>query len=441
LEHLMNSAQDDATVLATGPESLTSAPMVVGVYCAAAEHEKLKAALSQLPFSVLPCEPSNGSEYRSADPLAAAIVTDSVERPLDLCAAVSKYCPTILITQTVDFESRLAAARAGVGAVLFRPLDSNELVDWLEYLTGRQRSAPFSILVVDDDCLLGEVYAAALRKAGMSVNVVDKVAEAFERLTASLPDLILLDVQMPGVDGIELARMIRQSRRYLAVPIVFVSGVRDIDVQMEARRFGGDEFVSKPVDLKRLVELVRMRAERAHVMRAAMERDGLTGLLNHSRFKDRLLHELERSRRTGAEVSLALLDLDHFKQINDTHGHLIGDRVIRALAASLTAGMRKIDVMGRYGGEEFGIIMLDTPPHAASVAVDKQRQRFGEVVFEAAGHHFQASFSAGIAGSRSHSGMEQMIAAADRALYAAKRAGRNTVMADEIGGGTPGHQD
>jgi diguanylate cyclase (GGDEF)-like protein len=437
----MNSARDDATSLAPDQEKPADACTTIGIFSAPGEHEKLRSALSQLPLSVLPCDPSNASQYRSADALAAAIVTDSIARPLDLCAAVSKHCPTILITQTVDFGSRLAAARAGVGAVLCQPLDSNELVDWLEYLTGRQRTAPFTILVVDDDRLLGEAYAQALRTAGMSVDVVDKVADAFELLTTSLPDLILLDVQMPSVDGIELARMIRQSRRYLAVPIVFVSGVRDMDVQMQARRFGGDEFVSKPVDLKRLVELVCMRAERAHVMRAAMERDGLTGLLNHSRFKDRLLHELERSRRSGAEVSLALLDLDHFKQINDTHGHLIGDRVIRALAASLTAGMRKIDVMGRYGGEEFGIIMLDTPPHAACVAVDKQRQCFSDIAFEAAGHRFQASFSAGIAGSRGHSGGEQIIAAADRALYAAKRAGRNTVMTDEIGGEPPGPQD
>jgi diguanylate cyclase (GGDEF)-like protein len=421
------SARDRAAVPAHTADALMGAQKMVGIFSTPGEHDKLRAAVSQLPFSVLPCEPARED---NRDPLAAAIVTDSIGQPLELCAKLSRACPTILVTANVDFEFRLAAARAGVGAVLFRPLDPNELVDWLEFLTGLQRNAPFSILVVDDDRLLGEVYAEALRGAGMCADLVDRVTDAFDRINASVPDLILLDVRMPGVDGIELARMIRQSRRYLAIPIVFVSSERDMDLQMQARRFGGDEFIAKPVDLDRLVDLVRLRAERAHVMRSAMERDGLTGLLNHSRFKDRLLHELERSRRTGAEVSFALLDLDGFKQVNDTHGHLIGDRVIRALSASLTSGLRKIDIIGRYGGEEFGVIMLDTSPYAARAAIDKQRERFCAIEFEVSGHRFATSFSAGIAGSRTHSGVEQLIAAADRALYAAKDAGRNRVAVD-----------
>lgn len=409
-------------------ESISVAGPVIALYAATAELDTLRHALSPLTHAVLEhCTWSDGAS-RPDLRFEAAIVTDSIDRPLELCATVSRCCPVLLVTQNPDFEFRLAATRAGVDAVLFRPLDANELLDWLERSLERRNDPPFSILVLDDDCMLADLYAVALQEAGMEVQVVDTATAAFERLNAALPDLILMDVQMPGVDGIETARMIRQSRRYLSVPIVFVSGERDAVRQMEARRFGGDEFLSKPVDLDHLVALVRLRAERARLMRSIMERDSLTGLLNHSRFKERLAHEIERCRRTGGEISLAMIDIDLFKQINDAHGHLIGDRVIRALSGSLTAGLRKIEIIGRYGGEEFGVIMLDTSPHAAYAVIDKQRQRFAEIEFDAAGWRFRTSFSAGLAGSRQCPGVDDIILAADGALYAAKQGGRNRVV-------------
>lgn len=412
---------------APSADGASAAGSIIAIYCAAAEFDKLRHGLSPLSHAIVRRGERGDDASPSARHASAAIVTDAIERPLELCAAISAQCPTVLITRNSEFEFRLAATRAGVAAVLFRPLDANELVDWLELFIGPRNTAPFSILVLDDDHLLAELYAMALRKAGMEVDVVDTAHAAFERLNASLPDLILMDVRMPGVDGIEIARMIRQSRRYLSVPIVFVSAECDAVRQMEARRFGGDEFVSKPVDLKHLVALVQLRAERAKLMRSIMERDSLTGLLNHSRFKERLAHELERCRRTGGEISLAMIDIDRFKEINDTHGHLIGDRVIRALSNSLAAGLRRIDIIGRYGGEEFGVIMLDTPPHAAHAVVEKQRQIFADIAFDASGRCFRASFSAGLAGSRTYPGIEGIIAAADRALYAAKHGGRNRV--------------
>jgi diguanylate cyclase (GGDEF)-like protein len=244
------------------------------------------------------------------------------------------------------------------------------------------------------------------------------------------PDLILMDVQMPGVDGIELARMIRQSRRHLSLPIIFLSAEQDANRQMQARRWGGDDFIVKPIEPLRLASLVRLKAERSGTLRSMMERDSLTGLYNHGRFKDRLAHEIERCHRSRGEISLAMIDIDHFKHINDRFGHLIGDNVLRALSNALTAGLRRIDVIGRYGGEEFGVILLETPPQAAKLAIDKLRQRFADLPFEAVGSSFSATFSAGIAGSRTYGELNQLIAAADQALYAAKHAGRNQVLVD-----------
>ena len=286
---------------------------------------------------------------------------------------------------------------------------------------------------VDDDEIVAETYALTLENAGMQCSVKTDSAAALDEITATYPDLVLMDMQMPRVSGIELARMIRQSRRHLSLPIVFLSAERDPARQLEARMLGGDDFISKPVAPDRLVSLVRMRAERANRLRSIMDRDSLTGLLNHGRFIDRLHQELERCRRAGTEVSLALIDLDRFKNVNDAHGHLSGDQVLRTLAHSLSSGLRRIDVIGRYGGEEFGVILLDSPPEAAVVAIDKIRQRFSEITFDAKENVFSATFSAGVSGSRSHPTPEQLIAAADEQMYLAKMAGRNRTLGERLG--------
>jgi diguanylate cyclase (GGDEF)-like protein len=403
----------------------------IGVFADPREYSALSDVLSGLPYSIVRASDS-GEAFPAPGTLTAAIVSDSLDQPFDLCQRLSAGCPTVLVASKSSFEFRLAAVRAGVDALLLKPLDAKELADWLEHLVGPARVDPFSILIVDDDELVASVYAQALRNAGMVVRIADTPVAALNQFYADLPDLVLMDMQMPDVTGIELARMIRQSRRYLSIPIVFLSAEQDIQRQMEARKFGGDDFIAKPIEPARLVSVVRLRAERAGAVRSVMERDSLTGLLNHARFKDRLVHELERCSRNGGELSFAMIDLDRFKQVNDTHGHLVGDRVIRALSNTLASGLRKIDILGRYGGEEFGVILLDTAPQAAAPAIDKLRAQFCELALDTSLGRLRSSFSAGVAGSRNYPGVEQIIAAADSALYAAKHAGRNRVVEDEM---------
>jgi diguanylate cyclase (GGDEF)-like protein len=414
----------------TNGPSITPTPdrnQQIGIFAAPEEFAALSDVVSQLPCAIVH---KSGVDAAPAFPgeLTAAVVSDSLDRPFDLCAALSKCCPTILVANDSSFEFRLAAVRAGADALLLKPVDARELSDWLEHLVGPTDVRPFSILIVDDDELVAAVYAQALRKAGMAVRIADSARAALDRFYTDPPDLVLMDVQMPVVNGIELARIIRQSRRYLSIPIVFLSAEQDVGLQMEARRFGGDDFIVKPIEPVRLVSLVRLRAERACTVRAVMERDSLTGLLNHARFKDRLAHELERCSRTGGELSVAMIDLDRFKQVNDTYGHLVGDRVIRGLSSALASGLRKIDILGRYGGEEFGVILLDTAPPAAEIAIDNLRAEFCEIEFDVSSRRFRSSFSAGVAGSRSYPSADRIIAAADSALYAAKETGRNKVV-------------
>jgi diguanylate cyclase (GGDEF)-like protein len=395
------------------------------------ELSSLSGTLANLGYETIRiADPRRSGAQLEPAALDAVIIGDGIADPLELAGAWSSECPVMLVSSDHGFAHRLAAARAGVDAILAKPLDVSEIADWLEQFAGGSDASPISILVVDDDEILAESYALALESAGMRARVVADPAQALAQMTATFPDLMLMDMQMPAASGIELARIIRQSRRYLSLPIVFLSAERDPMRQLEARKWGGDDFITKPVDLQHLVALVRLRAERARALRSMMERDSLTGLFNHARFKDRLGHELERCRRTSAQLSLALIDLDHFKRVNDSYGHSSGDRVIRALSHALTAGLRRIDIIGRYGGEEFGVLLLDTPVEQAQMVIDGLRARFCEVRFETDGQAFASSFSAGVAGSRDHPGGDALIEAADRALYAAKRGGRNQVAID-----------
>jgi len=400
-----------------------------GIYLFAVPEEQaeLAAIIGNLGYPLHLARDGAALEDLPPGRLTAAVVDDALPDAAAICAALAGRCPVILLAQEGGFAARLAAARAGVAAVVAKPLAVNELADWLDHFAARGDEARFSILVVDDDPLLAEAYALALRRAGMVVTVVSDPSRAMEALSAAHPDLILMDVQMPEVDGIELARVIRQTRRHLSVPIVFLSAEQDSGRQIMARRLGGDDFIPKPVELDRLVTLVRLRAERARALRAVMESDSLTGLLKHARFKERLALELERAAREGSVLSLGIIDLDHFKSVNDTHGHLVGDRVIRGLARALQKQLRRTDVIGRYGGEEFAVLLPNTPPEAAATRLDRVRERFGETPFAGAEAPFRVHFSAGVAGSGAHAEAEALIAAADAGLYAAKRAGRNQV--------------
>ncbi|MXP65709.1 diguanylate cyclase [Roseomonas sp. M0104] len=418
-------AASGSTELHPAPVSAAEAGEPVLLCAPAGGQAELRSLLGSLGYTVRCGGDESGPAALPEGPLVAAVVDDALPDGLGTCRSIAGRCPIILLTEDTGFPARLAAARAGVEAVVPKPLESNELADWLDQFAGVRTESHASILIVDDDPLLAEAYAMALRQAGMQVTALSEPGRTLEAIATATPDLIVMDLQMPGIDGIELARVIRQTRRHLSLPVLFLSAERDAARQLLARRLGGDDFIPKPVDLGQLVTLVRLRAERARALRAVMETDSLTGLLNHARFKERLGLEIGRSRRDGTTLSLVLLDLDHFKQINDQHGHLMGDRVIRSLARSLQKRLRRTDVIGRYGGEEFAVLLLGTAPDAARKVIDQIRTRFSALAFDTERSRFSVTFSAGIAGREEGATAEAMISAADAALYAAKRAGRN----------------
>jgi len=356
----------------------------------------------------------------------AVIVDHEFDPDLDNCQMFSENHKVILVSDNDEFDFRLAAARAGVSAVLSRTLGADDLGAWL---TGFEESSidEHTILIVDDDPLLSQSYALALMEAGMDVHVENDPTKTIAAVTRVNPELVIMDMHMPGANGLEVSQVLRQFRQNQALPILFLSAEKDEELRQTARRVGGDVFITKPVDLSRLVETVKIRAERAHALRQVMEKDSLTGLLNHARFKDSLALEMSRAARTGTPMTVAILDLDHFKTINDCYGHLTGDKVIQTLAHSLRGGLRRTDIVSRYGGEEFAIVLLDTPMEAAQAVLDKIRVAFSEIDFEAKAGKFNVTLSAGMAQLTPGNTVEDIIQSADEALYSAKHSGRNCI--------------
>lgn len=340
--------------------------------------------------------------------------------------------PLIFLTSHGDIRARLTAVRAGCAAYLVKPVEIHDLVDWLDRLTqgpsSKPLSRPYRILIVDDDRYLAESYALILQLAGMEARVLTEPLKILDLIADYHPDLILMDIYMPECSGIDLAQVIRQYRAYLSIPIVFLSVENNIEQQLAAKRLGGDDFFTKPIEPNHLVSAVSSRAERARDLRMVMESDSLTGLLNHVVIKERLVIELKRAYRQGTPLTFALIDLDHFKDINDDYGHLTGDRVIKALASLLTRRLRETDIIGRYGGEEFAVILTETDVYSAIKVMNEVRKSFALLRHSSGEQEFSVTLSCGVAGFTSKTNSSELIAAADRALYAAKAAGRNRVV-------------
>jgi diguanylate cyclase (GGDEF)-like protein len=239
-----------------------------------------------------------------------------------------------------------------------------------------------------------------------------------------------MDMYMPCCNGRDLAKMIRQIPEYISLPIVFLSSEMDRQKQFSAMSVGAEGFLTKPVVPEYLVAAVAIRAERMRILRTLMAKDSLTGLFNHTTTTTLLNSAIKNAKRNHKTVCFAMLDIDHFKQVNDTHGHPIGDQVLLAISRVLQQRLRASDVVGRYGGEEFAIILSDTKIKEAVKTINALRQDFARIIFHSELGDFSCTFSAGIACFPTHKNIEFLRAAADKALYQAKHQGRNCVIAE-----------
>ncbi|MBR7801283.1 diguanylate cyclase [Undibacterium fentianense] len=342
---------------------------------------------------------------------------------------LGKSLPPILFTSNINsFECRLRSVRAGGDAFFLKPIDLLAVTEAIEKILDRPNPPLYRILIIDDDVDLAQYYSRVLKGAGMIAEVLNHPELVLETMANFRPELILMDVYMPDCDGVELSRVIRQDPSYLDVPIVFLSSENNLQKQIAAVKVGADDFLNKPISPELLTSSLATRAERYRALRTLVMRDGLTGLYNHTAIKEDLIAKMSSASRSVTCVAVAMLDLDDFKKVNDTYGHQIGDQVLRTLSHLLRQRLRKSDVVGRYGGEEFIVIFPNTTADVARMVLDKIRMMFATIHHMAEQGEFCVGFSAGIADSRQSTNPDDLLTIADAALYRAKHSGKNQII-------------
>ncbi|MCD5989941.1 PleD family two-component system response regulator [Pseudomonas sp. CDFA 553] len=421
-------------------EQTSLPPLRKPIYIALQDFERAERLSKQLDFFGLYAQALDGlSDFQTAmanrHPSAIVIDVDFCGQGegLKLAAGVQQgleqKLPLIFFSHhETDTPTRLAAVRAGGEEFLTGTLEASSLLEKIEILTCVAQYEPYKVLIIDDSRAQALHTERLLNSAGIVTRTLLDPIQAMAELADFQPDLIILDMYMPGCTGTELAKVIRHNDRYVSVPIIYLSAEDDLDKQLDAMSEGGDDFLTKPIKPRHLITTVRNRAARARNLKARMVRDSLTGLYNHTHILQLLEDCCFRARRENQRLCFAMLDIDHFKKVNDSHGHPMGDRVIKSLALFLKQRLRKTDYIGRYGGEEFAIVMPDTDIQSAHFTLDEIRRRFAEIHYPAQPADLFCTFSAGVVEMGEKDDSLLLASRADEALYRAKHAGRNHVF-------------
>ncbi|MFJ4154596.1 diguanylate cyclase [Pseudomonas sp. NPDC089752] len=440
LDHLLQRLSPTRLRKGDQPDQVALRPARKPVYLLLRDPERAERLAQQLEFFGLNVQPLGGADAflaSVAEQLPSAIVMDvdftgpgcGVQLAARAQQGREHPIPLLFFSHhETDTPTRLAAVRAGGQAFLTGTLEASSLLEKLEAITSTTAHEPLRVLIIDDSRTQALHAERVLGSAGMITRSLTDPIATMAELAEFQPDLIILDMYMPGCSGPELAKVIRHNDRYVSVPIIYLSAEDDLDKQLDAMSEGGDDFLTKPIRSRHLITTVRNRAARALHLKSRMVRDSLTGLYNHTHILQLLEDCSFRARREGQPLSFAMLDIDHFKKINDHHGHPMGDRVIKSLALFLKQRLRKTDFIGRYGGEEFAIVMPNTALDAAHKVLDEIRRRFAEILYPAQPGDLQCTFSAGVVQLDEELDALTMASAADEALYRAKHAGRNCVV-------------
>lgn len=353
-----------------------------------------------------------------------------------LAESLTPMPPLIFISSVLDFDTLYRVAQAGGRGYYHKPVDIPRMVTRLEKLLPCRHAEPFRILIVDDDRSLAEHFQLLLKYHGMAAETLQDPQQLLESLHRFRPDLVLMDLYMPGFSGMALARLVRLQEEWRTLPIVYLSAEKDLDRQLTAMDIGADDFLTKPISDAHFVASVEVRVRRARELNELLRQDSMTGLLKHARIKEEMGRELMRSRREKTPLSVVMLDIDRFKQVNDEYGHATGDLVICALANLLRQRLRRTDRIGRYGGEEFMAVMPNCDPGKAGEVIDQVREHFEAIPFAGPEGEFFVTLSAGVAatpGLENAANGDALLAASDEALYKAKNGGRNQVRIAGLG--------
>lgn len=338
--------------------------------------------------------------------------------------------PAIVLAEQDAFIDRVAVARLGGRGFLQKSLPPAQILEVVAQVLQQVYAAEAKVLAVDDDPQSLATLRVLLAGQSLRLTTLDDPRRFWTVLHETSPDLLIFDVDMPYVNGIELCRVVRSDPRWSGLPVLFLTACTDAEVVHKVFSAGADDFVGKPIVGPELVTRIVNRLERTRLLRNLAEVDVLTGLANRRKFTQELVRFFRLSDRHKQPVGLAVLDLDHFKHINDRYGHATGDEVLSRLGKFLLQSFRSEDVVARWGGEEFVIGMYGMSRQNGVKRLTAVLKAFlREQFLGPNGERFQVSFSAGVAEYPADGiELQTLYHVADRALYQAKTAGRALVL-------------
>ncbi|MBK8259543.1 MAG: diguanylate cyclase [Polyangiaceae bacterium] len=344
-----------------------------------------------------------------------------------------EHLPIAFMSSDTSLHARVEAVHAGASLYLKKPLDLDALSTALRDLVHETSSVRPRALVVDSDASFGAAVVELLRVNGIDARALSDPKAALSAVEYFRPDVLLAEMVMPVVGGLDLCRILRTTPPFRTLPILLMSNKGDVETRIQAFEAGADDHIGKPLVPKELLARVRGRLDRQRLLRDRAERDSLTGLLLRGPVVDALVAKLADAQRKHSVLSVALIDLDGFKDVNDTYGHLAGDRVLVTLGRLLATRFRAEDLRGRWGGEEFLVAFPGEPSEVAEGLVLRVLRELRETRFSSdQDQPFHITFSAGVATYPSDGlNVESLLKSADRRLYSAKHAGKNRVICDD----------
>ena len=298
---------------------------------------------------------------------------------------------------------------------------------------------PFLVLIAEDDRMTRQAVSKVLTDHGLKVEAVEDGQQALDRVRKGGVDLLLLDIIMPKLSGIECCRIVKSVSEDRFMPVILLTSKNDIESRIEGLRIGADDYLGKPFDERELLARVdnMLRIKRAHddVLESKKRleqlaiQDELTGVYNYRYLHTRLAEEFKRAQRYRYPLACAMIDIDHFKQFNDDFGHDVGDIVLREVAARIGTAVREVDVVARYGGEEFLLVLPNTHFAGALTVADRVWRSVGQKAIMVGERKHKVTVSVGVSlyPSRDIKSKDQLLKSADEALYRAKGDGRDRI--------------
>lgn len=332
----------------------------------------------------------------------------------------------LIISSLTGFLDKVEAVRCGADGYFEKPIFWDGMMRRMQFLLESKSPQRSRVLIVADNS--PPSVESVLSAAGYQVYLCHEVNRIEASLQEYHPDLIIVETLRSGITAYDLKRLLHQDERYATLPVLLLIDPEEAATQQVAS-VGGNGILIKPLDPQLLLFTVAAHIEKAHLLNNLLMRDGLTRLLTHAAFEERAHAVLAEYQRNSDQLfAFIMIDLDHFKAVNDRFGHLVGDNVLISLAALLRQRLRSSDIIGRYGGEEFAIIIESLEEREVLRLVKRLLEEFSTIKHMSVdGSVFNVQFSAGIAMLEPGMTLDSWKQAADNALYEAKRAGRNCV--------------